>query len=180
MFPILDRRKCRRRVDKLGRPQPVYGDRRAPATSFLGDKLRLALRHVGIGRRITIHGLRRTFAVLLQESGRAGFDHQPGPGPWVRARVTDGALSAPTRPRRDALRRCHLGGDPGAGIGVDGSGSGAGVVGGGCGQRRSSILSYCHRLRMAIATNLPPIGWQSNHPVYIRPLRRRHGAGKVQ
>lgn len=69
MFPVVDRRKQKRRSDSLGRAQPVYGDRRSPETTFFGPKLDEALRAAGISRKVTIHGLRRTFAVLLQEIG---------------------------------------------------------------------------------------------------------------
>lgn len=69
VFPVLDTRKRRRFQDQLGRMQPVYGDRRSPSTTFFGDKLRAVLTKAGVTRRVTIHGLRRTFAVLLQEAG---------------------------------------------------------------------------------------------------------------
>jgi integrase len=69
VFPVADRRKRRRYKDKRGRMQPVYGDRRSPGTSMLGSKLNEVMAAVGIERRVTIHGLRRTFAVLLQEAG---------------------------------------------------------------------------------------------------------------
>jgi hypothetical protein len=67
VFPVV--RKAKGYRDAKGRWHPGYGDRRAPGTSFLGKKLRLALAEAGINRRITIHDLRRTFAVLLQEAG---------------------------------------------------------------------------------------------------------------
>lgn len=69
MFPIVDPRKRRRYRDKRGRMQPVMGDRRSPSTTFFGEKLREALTAAGIERRVTVHGLRRTFAVLMQEAG---------------------------------------------------------------------------------------------------------------
>ena len=69
MFPVTDTRKRRRVRDGRGRHKGVLGERRGLGTSFFGDKLRLALEGAGIERRITIHGLRRTFAVLLQEAG---------------------------------------------------------------------------------------------------------------
>ena len=69
MFPIVDHRKRVRRKDRLGRPQPVRGDRRSPSTTFFGEKLRQVLKAAKIERRVTLHGLRRTFAVLLQEAG---------------------------------------------------------------------------------------------------------------
>jgi integrase len=69
VFPVRDARKRRRFRDALGRVQPVRGDRRSPGTGFFGAKLRQALTAAGIERRVTVHGLRRTFAVLLQESG---------------------------------------------------------------------------------------------------------------
>ena len=69
MFPVVDRRKRKRRRDRLGRAQPVLGDRRSPDTTFFGPKLDEALAAAGIRRKVTIHGLRRTFAVLLQEVG---------------------------------------------------------------------------------------------------------------
>ncbi|MEM9490328.1 MAG: tyrosine-type recombinase/integrase [Myxococcota bacterium] len=69
MFPVTDSRKRERRRDRLGRLQPAYGDRRAPGTNFLGTKLRQALKAASIERKVTIHGLRRTFAVLLQDAG---------------------------------------------------------------------------------------------------------------
>ena len=69
MFPVLDKRKTQRYFDKDGRSNLVRGDRRSPGTVFFGRKLRVVLDLVGIKRRVTIHGLRRTFAVLLQEAG---------------------------------------------------------------------------------------------------------------
>ncbi len=69
VFPVTDKRKLKRVTDARGRSQGVLGERRAPGTSFFGDKLRVALDAAGVERRITIHGLRRTFAVLLQETG---------------------------------------------------------------------------------------------------------------
>jgi integrase len=48
---------------------PVRGDRRSPQTTWLGSCLRQALAAAGIERRVTVHGLRRTFAVLLQDAG---------------------------------------------------------------------------------------------------------------
>ncbi len=69
VFPITDPRKRRRYRDKRGRMQPVCGDRRSPNTNFVGAKLREALSAAGIDRAVTVHGLRRTFAVLLQEVG---------------------------------------------------------------------------------------------------------------
>ena len=69
VFPVTDRRKRRRTVDRHGRRQSVIGDRRSPTTSFIGIKLREALDKAGIKRRVCVHGLRRTFAVLLQETG---------------------------------------------------------------------------------------------------------------
>lgn len=68
MFPIMQKRK-RRFHDKLGRLQRGYGDRRSPGTSSFADRLREVLAEVNIKRRVTIHGLRRTFAVLMQEAG---------------------------------------------------------------------------------------------------------------
>lgn len=69
VFPITDARKSERFVDRLGRRQSVCGDRRSPGTSVFGDKVREVLADLGIGHRVTIHGLRRTFAVLMQEAG---------------------------------------------------------------------------------------------------------------
>jgi integrase len=69
MFPVLDRRKHTRFVDVHGRQQPAYGDRRSPATTFFGAKLKEVLAAAGVARNVTVHGLRRTFSVLLQEAG---------------------------------------------------------------------------------------------------------------
>ena len=69
VFPISDRRKRRRLKNKHGHTLPVYGDRRSPETSYFSDKLRQAMAAAKIERSVTIHGLRRTFAVLLQEAG---------------------------------------------------------------------------------------------------------------
>lgn len=69
VFPVIDRRKLKRYRDKQGRSNPVRGDRRSPETAFIAVKLRQVLDIVGIKRRVTIHGLRRTFAILLQEAG---------------------------------------------------------------------------------------------------------------
>lgn len=69
VFPVLDPRKKKRMIDKLGRVHPAYGDRRSPSTTFFGRKLHQVLKIANIDRRLTIHGLRRTFAILLQEYG---------------------------------------------------------------------------------------------------------------
>jgi len=69
VFPVLDARKARRTTDRRGRRQPMRGDRRSPSTTYFGKCLRLALVDAGIERRVTIHGLRRTFSVLLQDAG---------------------------------------------------------------------------------------------------------------
>jgi integrase len=69
VFPVLDERKVERVVDARGRTQLARGDRRSPSTTFFGKKLRPVLRSSGIERDVNIHDLRRTFAVLLQETG---------------------------------------------------------------------------------------------------------------
>ncbi len=69
VFPVLDTRKKQRFRDAKGRLQLARGDRRSPGTTFFGKKLRAALREAGVTRNVTIHGLRRTFSVLLQEAG---------------------------------------------------------------------------------------------------------------
>lgn len=69
VFPVVDGRKRRRYTDNRGRLNRAVGDRRSPATSFFGKKLNEALRAAGVHRHVTIHGLRRTFAVLLQDVG---------------------------------------------------------------------------------------------------------------
>jgi len=47
----------------------MRGDRRSPSTTYFGKCLRLALTKAGLDRRVTLHGLRRTFSVLLQDAG---------------------------------------------------------------------------------------------------------------
>ena len=69
MFPVIDPRKRKRLPERQGWRQPVCGDRRSSGTKFIGSKLRAAMQAAGIERSITLHGLRRTFAVLLQEAG---------------------------------------------------------------------------------------------------------------
>jgi integrase/recombinase XerD len=69
VYPVTDSRRKRRLTDKWGRLNPIRGDRRSPQTTYFGKRLRLVLDKVGITRNVTIHGLRRTFAVLLQETG---------------------------------------------------------------------------------------------------------------
>jgi integrase len=69
VFPVLDKRKRERYRDRRGRLNPARGDRRSPGTGFFGTKLREVLKAAKVDRPITIHGLRRTFAVLLQEAG---------------------------------------------------------------------------------------------------------------
>lgn len=69
VFPVCDPRKRKRVRDRLGRMQPQVGDRRASETTFIGDRLRAVLKEADIPQRVTVHGLRRTFAVLLQEAG---------------------------------------------------------------------------------------------------------------
>lgn len=69
VFPVVDPRKRKRNVDRKGRAQPVVGDRRSPDTSFLGRKVRKVLVEKSFTREVTIHDLRRTFAVLLQSTG---------------------------------------------------------------------------------------------------------------
>lgn len=69
LFPVRDARKARRTTDRKGRRQPMRGDRRSPSTTYFGKCLRLALTEAGIDRRVTLHGLRRTFSVLLQDAG---------------------------------------------------------------------------------------------------------------
>jgi integrase len=83
LFPVTDDRKTERRVDRKGRRQSILGDRRSPDTTFFGKKLRAVLAEIGITRTLTIHGLRRTFAVLLQESGAPDsiIDELLGHGP---------------------------------------------------------------------------------------------------
>lgn len=82
MFPVLDPRKRRRFRDKKDRMQPCFGDRRSPNTSFLNKKLKEVLADKGLQHR-TIHDLRRTFSVLLQEAGAPdsiigrALGHQP-------------------------------------------------------------------------------------------------------
>jgi integrase len=83
MFPVSDPRRRSRFRDKAGRLQLAVGDRRAPSTNYYGGCLRKALEKVGIERPVTIHGLRRTFAVLLQQAGapdsiiRQAMGHAP-------------------------------------------------------------------------------------------------------
>jgi integrase len=69
VFPVTDARRKVRLRDRRGRVHPVRGDRRSPQTTWLGLCLRQALAAAGIERRVTVHGLRRTFAVLLQDAG---------------------------------------------------------------------------------------------------------------
>jgi integrase len=69
VFPVADPRRKVPFVDSKGRRQPAYGERRSPATTFFGLKLRKVLEAAGVTRHVTVHGLRRTFAVLLQEAG---------------------------------------------------------------------------------------------------------------
>jgi hypothetical protein len=45
------------------------GDRRSPETTFFGRKLKEVLDAAGIKRDLSPHGLRRSFAVLLQDAG---------------------------------------------------------------------------------------------------------------
>ena len=98
LFPVTDRRKRVRRKDRLGRSQPVYGDRRSPATTFFGKKLRQVLLAAGIERRVTVHGLRRTFAVLLQETGAPDSVIRQALGHSLR-----GVTEMSYLPRRDEL-----------------------------------------------------------------------------
>ena len=98
VFPIIDARRRRRLTDKRGRSLPVCGDRRSPATAFFGTKLHKVMAAAGIERRVTIHGLRRTFAVLLQEAGapdaviQQALGHRP-----------QGVTATHYLPRRDPL-----------------------------------------------------------------------------
>jgi integrase len=69
MFPVMDSRRKDRFTDRRGRLQPMAGDRRSPNTNFFGKCLKRALEEAKITRRVTVHGLRRTFAVLLQDVG---------------------------------------------------------------------------------------------------------------
>jgi len=69
VFPVVDGRRKRRCQDQRGRLHLVRGDRRSPTTTFFGRKLSTLLRDVGVSQKVTVHGLRRTFAVLLQEAG---------------------------------------------------------------------------------------------------------------
>lgn len=69
MFPVTDPRKRERYRDAKGRLNRAYGDRRSPTTTFFGKKLSQALTIAGVNRKVTVHGLRRTFSVLLQEAG---------------------------------------------------------------------------------------------------------------
>ena len=96
VFPVTDKRKRKRFRDKKGRMQPVCGDRRSPETSFLGGKLHEVLQAAGIERRVTIHGLRRTFAVLLQEAGASDSVIQNALGHGSR-----GVTATHYLPRRD-------------------------------------------------------------------------------
>lgn len=83
VFPIIDPRKRKRLHDSDGRPSPVIGDRRSPDTTYFGRCLKQALALAGIQHRVTVHGLRRTFAVLLQDAGapdsviRQAMGHAP-------------------------------------------------------------------------------------------------------
>lgn len=98
MFPVSDARKRKRKRDRRGRWQPMVGDRRASDTTFLGTKVRGVLRAAGIPHRVTVHGLRRTFAVLLQEHGAPDSVISQALGHGARG-VTDGHYL----PRRDPL-----------------------------------------------------------------------------
>lgn len=98
MFPVMDERKTERRKDRKGRAQPVLGDRRSPDTTYFGRCLREALTEVGISHRVTVHGLRRTFAVLLQDVG--------APDSVIRQAMGHAQVGVTERhylPRRDAV-----------------------------------------------------------------------------
>jgi len=69
VFPVVDERRTERRVDRLGRVQLAIGDRRSSQTTFIGDRLKVVLEAAGIDRKVTVHGLRRTFSMLLAEAG---------------------------------------------------------------------------------------------------------------
>jgi integrase len=98
VFPVTDARRKERLVDRRGRVHPVRGDRRSADTTWFGKCLRLALARARIKQRVTIHGLRRTFAVLLQDAGapdsiiRQAMGHEP-----------HGVTARHYLPRRDAL-----------------------------------------------------------------------------
>lgn len=98
MFPVIDGRKSTRQVDSRGRAQPVVGDRRSPETSFFGSKLKVCLQAAGVNRRVTVHGLRRSFAVLLTQVG--------APDSIIRQALghsAKGVTEFNYLPRRDAL-----------------------------------------------------------------------------
>ena len=100
MFPVTDARKRSRFRDRNGRMQPVLGDRRASDTTFLGKKLRRVLQAVGIPHRVTLHGLRRSFAILLQEAGASDAIIRQALGHGAR-----GVTETHYLPRRDAAVR---------------------------------------------------------------------------
>ena len=98
VFPVADKRKRRRYADSKGRPQPILGDRRSPGTTFFGKKLQYVIEKTEIDRTITVHGMRRTFAVLLQEAG--------APDSVIRAALGHsrrGVTEINYLPRRDPL-----------------------------------------------------------------------------
>ncbi|ACY15297.1 tyrosine-type recombinase/integrase [Haliangium ochraceum] len=98
MFPVSDARKRSRFRNRRGALQRAVGDRRAPDTTFFGRCLKLALAEAGISRPVTMHGLRRTFGVLLQDVGcpdsviRQAMGHEP-----------IGVTARHYLPRRDAV-----------------------------------------------------------------------------
>lgn len=98
VFPITDKRKQRRYKDKLGRLQRTYGERRSPGTWMFGDVLGRVLERVEIDRRVTIHGLRRTFAILMPEADAPEAVIQQALGHGAKG-VTRGHYL----PRRDKL-----------------------------------------------------------------------------
>ena len=98
VFPIVDGRKRKRLYDGQGRPRPMLGDRRSPDTTYFGRCLRKALALAGIQRQVTVHGLRRTFAVLLQDAG--------APDSIIRQAMGHAARGVTERhylPRRDRM-----------------------------------------------------------------------------
>jgi integrase len=83
MFPLVSVPRTQEAIDRKGRRLPIIGDRRSIGSPWFGRCLREALAHAGIERKVTIHGLRRTFAVLLQDAGapdsviRQAMGHAP-------------------------------------------------------------------------------------------------------
>jgi integrase len=83
LFPIAKMMRQERIRNRRGQLQPALGDRRSMQSPHWGKSLQTVLKAAGITRKVTIHGLRRTFAVLLQDAGapdsiiRQAMGHAP-------------------------------------------------------------------------------------------------------